>query len=62
MNEGDRRAVSSQEVRLFHGRISATDDDDLLVFEDDPYGHLRYDGEDVPTLFSMDTAGRVVYA
>ena len=35
---------------------------DLLVFEDDPYGHLRYDGEDVPTLFSMDTVGRVVYA
>lgn len=35
---------------------------DLIVFEDDPYGHLRYEGEHEPTIFSMDTDGRVVYA
>jgi 2-aminoadipate transaminase len=35
---------------------------DIIVFEDDPYGHLRYDGTDEPTLFSMDTDGRVIYA
>ena len=37
---------------------------DLLIFEDDPYGHLRYEGADVPTIFSMDKeqSGRVVYA
>lgn len=35
---------------------------DLIVFEDDPYGHLRYNGEHVPTIFSMDKQGRVVYA
>lgn len=35
---------------------------DLIVFEDDPYGHLRYEGEHEPTIFSMDTSGRVVYA
>lgn len=37
---------------------------DLLIFEDDPYGHLRYEGENVPTIFSMDKEqnGRVVYA
>lgn len=37
---------------------------DLLIFEDDPYGHLRYEGENVPTIFSMDKeqSGRVVYA
>lgn len=35
---------------------------DLLIFEDDPYGHLRYDGDHEPTIFSMDNEGRVVYA
>jgi 2-aminoadipate transaminase len=35
---------------------------DLIVLEDDPYGHLRFDGEDVPTMFSMDREGRVAYA
>lgn len=35
---------------------------DLLIFEDDPYGHLRYEGEHEPTIFSLDKSGRVVYA
>jgi 2-aminoadipate transaminase len=35
---------------------------DLIIFEDDPYGHLRYDGSDIPTMFSMDRDGRVAYA
>jgi 2-aminoadipate transaminase len=35
---------------------------DLVILEDDPYGHLRYDGEHEPTIFSMDGSGRVVYA
>ena len=37
---------------------------DLVIFEDDPYGHLRYSGSQVPTIFSMDkkNSGRVVYA
>lgn len=35
---------------------------DLILFEDDPYGHLRYEGEHEPTIFSMDKSGRVVYA
>jgi 2-aminoadipate transaminase len=34
----------------------------LAIFEDDPYGHLRYEGEHEPTMFSMDRDGRVVYA
>jgi 2-aminoadipate transaminase len=34
----------------------------ILIFEDDPYGHLRFEGEDEPAIFSMDTSGRVVYA
>ncbi len=34
---------------------------DLLVLEDTPYRHLRYDGDAQPTLRSLDTQGRVVY-
>ncbi len=32
------------------------------VLEDDPYGHLRFDGEHEPTIFSMDRSGLVIYA
>ena len=35
---------------------------DLILFEDDPYGHLRYDGVHEPTIFSMDSESRVLYA
>jgi 2-aminoadipate transaminase len=35
---------------------------DAAVLEDDPYRELRYDGEDVPAIKSMDTEGRVIYA
>ncbi len=34
---------------------------DCLILEDNPYGDLRFDGEDVPTIKSMDTEGRVIY-
>lgn len=34
---------------------------DTLIVEDDPYGDLRYTGEDVPVIKSLDTEGRVVY-
>ena len=33
----------------------------LLVLEDTPYRDLRYDGEPIPTLRSLDTEGRVVH-
>ncbi|MET0693416.1 MAG: PLP-dependent aminotransferase family protein, partial [Propionibacteriaceae bacterium] len=33
----------------------------LLVVEDSPYRELRYDGEHLPTLKSMDTEGRVIH-
>jgi 2-aminoadipate transaminase len=35
---------------------------DFIVFEDDPYVELRFEGEDQPTLLSLDAAERVVYA
>jgi DNA-binding transcriptional MocR family regulator len=35
---------------------------DFIVFEDDPYIHIRFAGETLPTMLSMDQGGRVVYA
>lgn len=33
----------------------------LIILEDNPYGEIRFSGEDVPTIKSMDTEGRVIY-
>ncbi|MCL2061755.1 MAG: PLP-dependent aminotransferase family protein [Firmicutes bacterium] len=33
----------------------------IPVLEDDPYGKLRYSGEEVPALKAFDTSGHVVY-
>jgi 2-aminoadipate transaminase len=35
---------------------------EFFVFEDDPYGELRFEGESLPTMLSLDTENRVVYA
>lgn len=34
---------------------------DVMILEDNPYGELRFAGQDVPTYKSMDTDGRVMY-
>ena len=34
---------------------------DFPVLEDNPYGELRYDGETMPALKSMDTKGNVIF-
>lgn len=34
----------------------------VLILEDNPYGDLRFSGEDVATLKSLDAEGRVIYA
>ncbi len=34
---------------------------DVMILEDNPYGDLRFAGEEVPTIKSMDTVGRVIY-
>lgn len=33
----------------------------VMILEDNPYGELRYFGEDIPTIKSMDTEGLVIY-
>jgi DNA-binding transcriptional MocR family regulator len=35
---------------------------DFVLFEDDPYVALRFEGESLPTMLSQDDAGKVVYA
>ena len=34
----------------------------FLIFEDDPYGALRFEGEALPTMLSLDASQRVVHA
>lgn len=41
--------------------LQLADKHNLIIIEDNPYGELRYEGEHVPTLKSLDTQGRVVY-
>lgn len=33
----------------------------LAILEDDPYGYVRFEGEHLPTLFSLDNKGIVIY-
>jgi 2-aminoadipate transaminase len=35
---------------------------DFVLFEDDPYVAIRFEGEPLPTMLSQDSAGKVVYA
>ena len=35
---------------------------EFVIFEDDPYRDVRFEGEDLPTMLSRDTDDRVVYA
>ncbi len=35
---------------------------DFVLFEDDPYIAIRFEGESLPTMLSQDDAGKVVYA
>ncbi|MEJ7893914.1 MAG: PLP-dependent aminotransferase family protein [Solirubrobacteraceae bacterium] len=41
-------------------RLSA--EHDFVLFEDDPYIDIRFEGEGLPTMLSQDEAGKVVYA
>ena len=35
---------------------------DFTIFEDDPYVSIRFEGEAIPSMFSQDEVGKVVYA
>jgi len=42
--------------------LEIAEEHNLVILEDDPYGYVRFDGEDPPPIFSMDKSGRVVFA
>ena len=50
MSESRRRKV-----------LELAEDYDILIIEDNPYGELRYNGEDIMPIKSMDTNERVIY-
>ena len=41
-------------------RIAA--EQELVILEDNPYGLLRYEGEPLPTLYSLDGGRYVIYS
>ncbi len=41
--------------------LDLADHYDFLIIEDNAYGELRFAGEEVPTLKTLDPAGRVIY-
>lgn len=44
-----------------HQLIALANQHDLIVVEDTPYRHIRFAGESLPTLKSLDTEGRVIH-
>jgi DNA-binding transcriptional MocR family regulator len=45
-----------------HQLVTLAAEHGTTVFEDDPYVELRFSGETLPTMLSLDSADRVVYA
>lgn len=43
------------------GLVKIAKERGILIMEDNPYGELRYDGEEQPTMLSMDHDGGVMY-
>ncbi len=41
--------------------LELADKYDFLIYEDNPYGELRFRGEEVPTFKALDKSGRVIY-
>jgi 2-aminoadipate transaminase len=35
--------------------------DNVIILEDNPYGEIRFEGDNIPTVKSLDTEGRVIY-
>lgn len=44
-----------------HQLIALANRHDLIVVEDTPYRHIRFAGDSLPTLKSLDTEGRVIH-
>jgi len=44
-----------------HHLLQLAEEHDLIIFEDDPYCDLRFEGERLPSLKSLDRDGRVIH-
>ena len=55
-------AGPSQSLARRHELIALANEYETLILEDDAYGELRFEGETLPPLYSLDTEGRVVRA
>ena len=42
--------------------LSLAGNNGFMIFEDDPYRHIRFSGHELPAMLDMDTADTVVYA
>ena len=51
--------TSSLAVRK--GMLELAQKYNVMILEDNPYGELRFSGEKIPTIKSMDTTGHVIY-
>jgi 2-aminoadipate transaminase len=45
-----------------HDLLGLAGEHGFTIFEDDPYVSLRFSGENVPSMLSLDDAGNVIYA
>jgi 2-aminoadipate transaminase len=45
-----------------HQLVALAAEHGMTIFEDDPYVELRFSGETLPTMLSLDEADRVIYA
>jgi len=55
-------AGPSQSLRRRQELIALAHEFDTLILEDDAYGELRFEGETLPPLYSLDRGGRVIRA
>jgi len=54
---------SGESISIDHRKqlLEIASEYDFLIIEDDPYGELVFEGENLPPIKSLDTKGRVVY-
>ena len=55
-----RRRAGACRARAGEQLLGLAERHGFLVLEDNVYGELRYDGDEIPTLFSLDRSGLVV--
>jgi 2-aminoadipate transaminase len=55
-------AGPSLSLRRRHELLELAEEHDTLILEDDAYGEIRFEGEPLPSLYALDSGGRVIRA